>query len=341
MKKLTKTTALILSALMLFGCADNNARSGAGDTTPPSESSVTESKNESSGESSDTENSSVTDNTSEESEENLVKNIEGYQTFSYDSSRYTITNKRLFFEQAFSPYSRSAIFEPTYEKMSKYMRKLQTSPVAIKCHVVGDSYYFINGKCGSVQVVPPKDVIAEHITYTPVMVDEIIDSYGFETDYKQGDIIYINEPILISQSYEGNDNEVLSWLDKQIEELEYGYEQCVEIGDSERIEIRKEELDKYKEFREYLVNNSDSVVIAGVSELLDRNESYFVFADNTVKTYGDNNKYVWAYGFYFDLENDEPNLNIDEKNEAYFQSSECYRFQWKYLKEKYGDHFKK
>ena len=73
MKKLTKTTALILSALMLFGCADNNARSGADDTTPPSESSVTESKNESSA----TENSSVTDNTSKESEENLVKNIEG------------------------------------------------------------------------------------------------------------------------------------------------------------------------------------------------------------------------------------------------------------------------
>jgi hypothetical protein len=82
---------------MLFGCADNNARSGADDTTPPSESSVTESKNESSA----TENSSVTDNTSKESEENLVKNIEGYQTFSYDSSRYTITNKRLFLNRHF------------------------------------------------------------------------------------------------------------------------------------------------------------------------------------------------------------------------------------------------
>ena len=75
MKKLTKATALILSALMLFGCTDNNAQSGAGDTTPPSESSVTDSKNESSA----TENSSATDNTSKESEENLVKNIEGYQ----------------------------------------------------------------------------------------------------------------------------------------------------------------------------------------------------------------------------------------------------------------------
>lgn len=44
MKKLTKTTALILSTLMLFGCTDNSTQSGVGDTTPPSESSVTGSK---------------------------------------------------------------------------------------------------------------------------------------------------------------------------------------------------------------------------------------------------------------------------------------------------------
>ena len=42
MKKLTKTTALILSALMLFGCTSNSATGGVGDTTPPVENSVTE-----------------------------------------------------------------------------------------------------------------------------------------------------------------------------------------------------------------------------------------------------------------------------------------------------------
>ena len=96
MKKLTKTTALILSALMLFGCTDNSTQSGVGDTTPPSESSVTDSKNESKVESPVTENSSVTDNTSKESEENLVKNIEGYQTFSYDEDKYEIINEYIY-----------------------------------------------------------------------------------------------------------------------------------------------------------------------------------------------------------------------------------------------------
>ena len=92
MKKLTKTTALILSALMLFGCTSNSATGSVGDTTPPVENSVTDSKNESSA----TENSSATDNTSKESEENLVKNIEGYQTFSYDKDKYEITNEYIY-----------------------------------------------------------------------------------------------------------------------------------------------------------------------------------------------------------------------------------------------------
>ncbi len=39
MKKLTKTTALILSVLMLFGCTSNSANGGVGDTTPPVENS--------------------------------------------------------------------------------------------------------------------------------------------------------------------------------------------------------------------------------------------------------------------------------------------------------------
>ena len=132
MKKLTKTTALILSALMLFGCTSNSANGSVGDTTPPSESSVTDSKNESSA----TENSSETDNTSKESEENLVKNIEGYQTFSYDSSVYEITNDNKFKKRLISPYDFEDSFEPNYTNLKRFMR----APVVVKCHVVGDSY---------------------------------------------------------------------------------------------------------------------------------------------------------------------------------------------------------
>ena len=338
MKKLTKTTALILSALMLFGCTSNSANGSIGDTIPPSESSVTDSKNESKTESSATENSFVTDNTSKENEENLVKNIEGYQTFSYDSSKYTITNDRIFFGLSFSPYDITASFEPSYKGISEFMKNRMTSPVAIKCHVVGDSYYFINGKCGDVQVIPPQDVPSEDMTFTPVMIDEIIDSYGFDTDYKQGDIIYINQPISIAQSYNGNTP--LAWLDSLIEYMEYIYQSYVEDGNTEKMEIEKEDIEKYSAYRKYLIDNADSVVITGVMKLLEKNESYLAFADNTIKTY-DSNNYVRAYGLYFDLANDEPDLHIDKESEVYFQNAKCYHYQWKYLKEKYGDHFKK
>lgn len=120
MKKLTKATALILSALMLFGCTSNSATGGVGDTTPPVENSVTDSKNESKTESSATENSSETDNTSKESEENLVKNIEGYQTFSYDSSVYEITNDNKFKKRLISPYDFEDSFEPNYTNFKKF-----------------------------------------------------------------------------------------------------------------------------------------------------------------------------------------------------------------------------
>ncbi|MEE0010945.1 MAG: hypothetical protein U0I79_09330, partial [[Eubacterium] siraeum] len=140
MKKLTKTAILILSALMLFGCTDNNAQSGAGDTTPPAENSVTDSKNESSA----TENSSATDNTSKESEENLVKNIEGYQTFSYDKDKYEITNDYIYCNICYSIYDMFTPVEPNLDDLYKETTDVKSSElVALKCRVAGDSYVII------------------------------------------------------------------------------------------------------------------------------------------------------------------------------------------------------
>ena len=140
MKKLTKTTALILSALMLFGCTSNSATGSVGDTTPPVENSVTDSKNESSA----TENSSATDNTSKESEENLVKNIEGYQTFSYDKDKYEITNEYIYSNTYRHLYSMYLPVEPNLDDLYKETIDVKSSElVALKCRVAGDSYVII------------------------------------------------------------------------------------------------------------------------------------------------------------------------------------------------------
>ena len=333
MKKLTKATALILSALMLFGCADNNARSGAGDTTPPSESSVTESKNESKAESPATENSSVTDNTSKESEENLVKNIEGYQTFSYDSSVYEITNDNKFKKRLISPYDFEDSFEPNYTNLKRFMR----APVVVKCHVVGDSYFILEGKCGDVEFNRDEhDKGVYTCIYTPVIIDEIIDDFGVKTDYNTGDIVYVMEDYCIYESYNGN--EPLAWIDKNIKSNERDLNNA---SDSYTEELLRRLIETEKEYRKYL--SSNKVVTATKTVLLEKGQSYLMVLDKKSNGFVfDNNQYVKNYTLVFDLENDAPRVYMSEEEDAdYFKYYPCYADQWKKLKEKYGDHFKK
>ena len=214
MKKLTKTTALILSTLMLFGCTNNSVQSGVGDTTPPSESSVTDSKNESKVESPVTENSSATDNTSKESEENLVKNIEGYQTFSYDKNKYVKTTFRRTYNlerDGLGPNTGETVTLP----LARYA--VQDEVLVIKCKVAGDSYVFQNGRSGIKTV---QDFSEDNIlngVYTPVVIEEVIDKTADAvSDLKAGDVIYIEEGFHVCEFIDENGNTILMSADEDI-----------------------------------------------------------------------------------------------------------------------------
>ena len=332
MKKLTKTTALILSALMLFGCTSNSSQVGVGDTTPPGESSVTDSKNESKTESPATENSSETDNTSKESEENLVKNIEGYQTFSYDSSVYEITNYNKYNKKLISPYDFGESFEPNYTNF----KKILNSPVGVKCHVAGDSYYILEGKCGDVEFYrDERDKGVYTCIYTPIMIDEIIDDFGVTTDYNAGDIVYVMEDYILTESY--NNNKPLEWLDKSMKDMEKVIENN---SDNYLAEQFGEALESDKKYRDYLT--SHQTVISTRTVLLEKGQSYLMIFDEKARGFVfDNNQYAANYTVTFDLENDAPKVYMSEEEDAdYFNGYYRYRDQWKYLKEKYGDHFK-
>lgn len=218
MKKLTKTTALILSVLMLFGCTSNSANGGVGDTTPPVENSVTDSKNESKTESSATENSSATDNTSKESEENLVKNIEGYQTFSYDADKYEITNDYIYCNIRYSIYDMFTPVEPNLDDLYKETTDVKSSElVALKCRVAGDSYVIIDGKCGETLIMKP----FLSLIYTPVVIEEVVDSNNGKCLYNKGDILYISEYYHITEQY--NDRS-LNFVQKAEENLKAQFE---------------------------------------------------------------------------------------------------------------------
>lgn len=313
---------------MLFGCTSNSANGGIGDTTPPSESSVTESKTDSKNESSVTENSSETDNSSNESEENLAKNIEGYHTFSYDENKNEIINLTIYTNIGSDYYDWYKVYEPTIENIKEYAY-VSIEPIAIKCHVVGDSYYIYQGKCGDVQVMEYND----RGTYTPVVIDEILDDGGKECVYNTGDIVYINEPYEVTSSYKGK----MPFFDQYYQMVRERYES--ETGELASGYYEDHRVGLYNTLKE---GNGKYIYDISTPIAMQKGKSYLVYIDNS-KTPNENDGNIYAknYHIIFNIEKDKPSiLSTEEADDECFSSARCYRYQWKILKEKYGEHFR-
>ena len=334
MKKLTKTTALILSVLMLFGCAGNSAHSSAGDTTPPAENSVTESKSENS----DIKNSSASDNSGAENDENLVKNIEGYQTFSYDADKYEITNEYIYSNTYHPIYDMYTPVEPNLDDLYKETTDVKSSElVALKCRVAGDSYVINDGKCGETLIMKP--ILS--LIYTPVVIEEVVDSNNGKCLYNKGDILYIRESYYITEQY--NDRS-LNFVQKEEENLKAQFEnKSGEFDSSHYSEIEKKYYDGQMEYYNALRSaNGKYIQTTWNPVFLQKGQSYLIFADNdTTANEVDGNIYNSAYPIVFDLEQSKPSVFKSEKeDDGVFRASYAYRYQWKILKEKYGEHFK-
>ena len=335
MKKLTKTTALILSALMLFGCTSNSANGSIGDTTPPSESSVTDSKNESKAGSSATENSSEIDNTSKENEENLVKNIEGYQTFSYDENLYDNFTEIEYTKVYYGVYDRAGSSDPTKKENMKANNR---SSIGIKCRVVGDSYCVRGGVCGKVKITREED----DCIFTPVIIEEIVEDFGNESVLSVGDIIYVQEWYRPVEEY--NTKTTPKWVEKQIEYIKQQYED--ENGNFKSSYYDEARFEYYKKLLEYydIIGKNPEKYVGNLCApvMMQRGQSYLVFAEND-KTPNeiDGNIYCYTYNIIFDLENDASYVDQSEEMvKNLYRCGACYQDQWKKLKEKYGDHFK-
>ena len=350
MKKLTKTTALILSALMLFGCTSNSANVSIGDATPPSESLVTDSNNESPA----TENSSETDNTSKESEENLVKNIEGYQTFSYDKNKYVKTTFRRIYN-----LKRDGLGAFTGETVTLPLARyaVQDEVLVIKCKVAGDSYVFQNGRSGIKTVQDSSDDNVLNGVYTPVVIEEVIDkTTDAVSDLKAGDVIYIEEGFHVCEFIDENGNTILMSADEDIknkkEEIaEYekyiDEEKANKIPDEETLkeyEINiaqtKILIEECNAFNNFVRENNGKVVFADSGSPMEKEVSYLAFVAVTpVPGTNDGNSYHRAYPMKYDLAYDDvPSLFGED--DIYFQGLYGYEKSWKAMKEKYGEHFK-
>ena len=354
MKKLTKTTALILSALMLFGCTSNSANGGVGDTTPPSESSFTDSKNESKVESPVTENSSTPDNSNDKSDENLVENIDGYQTFSYDKNKYVKTTFRRIYN-----LKRDGLGAFTGETVTLPLARyaVQDEVLVIKCKVAGDSYVFQNGRSGIKTVQDSSDDNVLNGVYTPIVIEEVIDKTADAvSDLKAGDVIYIEEGFHVCEFIDENGNTILMSADEDIknkkEEIaEYekyiDEEKANKIPDEETLkeyEINiaqtKILIEECNAFNNFVRENNGKVVFADSGSPMEKEVSYLAFVAVTpVPGTNDGNSYHRAYPMKYDLAYDDvPSLFGDD--DIYFQGLYGYEKSWKAMKEKYGEHFK-
>ena len=354
MKKLTKTTALILSALMLFGCTSNSAQVGVGDTTPPSESSVTDSKNDSKAESPVTENSSTPDNSNDKSDENLVENIDGYQTFSYDKNKYVKTTFRRIYN-----LKRDGLGAFTGETVTLPLARyaVQDEVLAIKCKVAGDSYVFQNGRSGIKTVQDSSDDNVLNGVYTPIVIEEVIDKTADAvSDLKAGDVIYIEEGFHVCEFIDENGNTILMSADEDIknkkEEIaEYekyiDEEKANKIPDEETLkeyEINiaqtKILIEECNAFNNFVRENNGKVVFADSGSPMEKEVSYLAFVAVTpVPGTNDGNSYHRAYPMKYDLAYDDvPSLFGED--DIYFQGLYGYEKSWKAMKEKYGEHFK-
>ncbi len=354
MKKLTKTTALILSALMLFGCTDNSTQSGVGDTAPPSECSVTDSKNESKVESPVTENSSTPDNSNDKSDENLVENIEGYQTFSYDKNKYVKTTFRRTYNlerDGLGPNTGETVTLP----LARYA--VQDEVLVIKCKVAGDSYVFQNGRSGIKTVQDSSDDNVLNGVYTPIVIEEVIDKTADAvSDLKAGDVIYIEEGFHVCEFIDENGNTILMSADEDIknkkEEIaEYekyiDEEKANKIPDEETLkeyEINiaqtKILIEECNAFNNFVRENNGKVVFADSGSPMEKDVSYLAFVAVTpIPGTNDGNSYHRAYPMKYDLAYDDvPSLFGED--DIYFQGLYGYEKSWKAMKEKYGEHFK-
>ena len=354
MKKLTKTTALILSTLMLFGCTDNSTQSGVGDTTPPSESSVTDSNNESKVESSATENSSTPDNSNDKSDENLVENIDGYQTFSYDKNKYVKTTFRRIYN-----LKRDGLGAFTGETVTLPLARyaVQDEVLVIKCKVAGDSYVFQNGRSGIKTVQDSSDDNVLNGVYTPIVIEEVIDKTADAvSDLKAGDVIYIKEGFYVCEFIDENGNTVFMSADKAIKEKKEKlakYEKYIkeekakEVPDDDALEsyeheisILKYEIKQSVILNDFISTHNGKVVLSDDGLPMERDVSYLAFVAVTpIPGTNDGNSYHKSYPMKYDLACDDvPSLFGED--DIYFQGLYGYEKSWKAMKEKYGEHFK-
>ena len=92
------------------------------------------------------------------------------------------------------------------DKNTKFLKSVNTVFDYILSKLGNDTTFI--SKCG----------LEDKANYLLTNIDEIIDDFGVKTDYNTGDIVYVMEDYILTESY--NNNKPLEWLDESIKDIE-------------------------------------------------------------------------------------------------------------------------
>ena len=149
-----------------------------------------------------------------------------------------------------------------------------------------------------------------------------------------GDIVYICEPYEVTSSYKGK----MPFFDQYYQMSRERYE--TESGELTSGYYEDPWVGLYNTLKE---GNGKYIFSVNIPLAMQKGESYLAYIDNS-KTPNENDGNIYAknYHIIFNLEKDKPTVfSTEVGDDEFFSSARCYRYQWKILKEKYGDHFKK
>ncbi len=301
MKNRIKFTAFILSLLTLFGCVNNPTKTGSESFEQNSEISST-----------DVISSSDSENTESgvENSEQFLKAPAGEQGFVFDRDtfRFTTKDEMVDIRGMFDPHTSLVSFD--FEKYMKYLE--ENNFIFAKVRIVGESFQTI----GDIKMDGGYYLSG---VYTPVLIEEVVDSLGNESVINKGDIVYTREmhQIVTDEFIQVLEEELNKDKENFDHEGTYGY--------------RQKTIDYYKE---HTIDNS---LVLYCAYPMETGKSYLIAIQNEKVENHFGIDMLGSSGYALNLGDSAPDSYPD--NDFYLYHYSDYTIFWRGCKELYGTYF--
>ncbi|MBE6880840.1 MAG: hypothetical protein E7490_08425 [Ruminococcaceae bacterium] len=308
MKNKIKLVSLILSLLTLFGCAEKPLQSSGESSVTNSEVSSTD---VASLVSEDEESATVNEN-----KEQFLKAPEGADGFVYDRETFRFTTKD-------EMEVRGGMMDPHTPYVKEYDEYIQyykeNNYIYVKVSIAGESFSVINSKMGNTCLFSNEKNMDG--VFTPVLIEEVVDSLGNKVTVSKGDIVYVHE-----------------WYSKVSEKLIKLWEDTLAQDKENYIENEYNDFEVREKIIDYSkAHTNDNSIKLYYAYPMEQGKSYLVLIKNEKLTNSlDMDMYdTWPY--VLNLGDSAPDSYKDTDFFLYFYYQ--YEILWKACKDLYGSYF--